>query len=514
MPEHQKIIILDFGGQYTQLIARRVRENHVYCEVLPWSTPAQELAAHGAAGLILSGGPSSVCDDDAPRCDPAVFGMGVPVLGICYGMQLTAHLLGGKVERAVEREYGRITVRMKERSGLLEGMSGESSCWMSHTWQVSTCPPGFRPIAGTDHCPVAAMADEEKRLYGVQFHPEVTHTEEGKTLLHNFLFNICRCAGDWTMEAFAQTAVRQIREEVGETGRVLLALSGGVDSSVAAALICRAIGDRLTCVFVDHGLLRKGESEQVCHVFSHLFPVRFVRADAADRFLTDLKGVEEPEEKRHIIGRDFIEVFRSEAQKLGRLDYFAQGTIYPDVIESGQGTNAAVIKSHHNVGGLPKELGFTELIEPLRMLFKDEVRALGEALGLPRELVWRQPFPGPGLAIRVIGEVTREKVSIVQESDAIFREEVAKAGLVRQISQYFTVLTGIHSVGVMGDERTYDYTVALRAVTTDDFMTADWARLPYDLIATVSARIVNEVPHVSRVVLDVTTKPPASIEWE
>ena len=514
MPSHQAIIILDFGGQYTQLIARRVRENNVYSEVVPWSTPIRDIAARQPAGIILSGGPASVCDPDAPQCDPDIYHLGMPVLGICYGMQLTAALLGGRVERAKEREYGRVTVRMKEQAGLLNGMKESSSCWMSHTWQVAACPPGFRPIAQTGNCPVAAMADEEKRIYGVQFHPEVTHTEEGKTLLRNFLYGICHCTGDWNMSAYAETAIRQIREEVGETGTVLLALSGGVDSSVAAALIYRAIGSRLTCVFVDHGLLRKGESDQVCHVFSHLFPVRFIRADAADKFFADLKGVTEPEEKRHIIGRDFIEVFRQEAQKLGRLDYFAQGTIYPDVIESGMGTSAAVIKSHHNVGGLPKELGFTELIEPLRMLFKDEVRALGEALGLPKELVWRQPFPGPGLAIRVIGEVTPEKVQIVRDSDFIFREEIAKAGLDRQVNQYFTVLTGVHSVGVMGDERTYDYTIALRAVTTDDFMTADWARLPYDLIATVSSRIVNEVAHASRVVLDVTTKPPSSIEWE
>ncbi|MBQ6961676.1 MAG: glutamine-hydrolyzing GMP synthase [Clostridia bacterium] len=514
MPDHQKIVILDFGGQYTQLIARRVRENRVFSEVVPWNIPAEEIKQRKPAGVILSGGPSSVCDPDAPHISPAIYDLGVPVLGICYGMQLTAHLLGGKVQKAQEREYGRVTVRMKEQAGLLSGMSASSSCWMSHTWQVVQCPPGFHAIAETDNCPVAAMANEERRVYGVQFHPEVTHTDEGKRLIRSFLYDICGCAGDWTMDAYAETAVKQIREVTGDAGTVLLALSGGVDSSVAAALIYRAIGKRLTCVFVDHGLLRKGESEQVCHVFSHLFPVRFVRADASEKFFADLKGVTEPEEKRHIIGRDFIEVFREEAAKLGKLDYFAQGTIYSDVIESGQGTNAAVIKSHHNVGGLPKELGFTELIEPLRMLFKDEVRALGEALGLPRELVWRQPFPGPGLSIRVIGEVTPEKVAIVRESDAIFREEIAKAGLDRKVNQYFTVLTGVHSVGVMGDERTYDYTIALRAVTTDDFMTADWARLPYELIATVSARIVNEVPHASRVVLDVTTKPPASIEWE
>ena len=512
--KQELILILDFGGQYTQLIARRVRECHVYSEVVPWTISLSDLLARKPAGVILSGGPSTVQDPSAPMIDPALYEAGIPILGICYGMQMTAHLLGGTVERAKEREYGRVTVRMTDRSGLFGGMKEASSCWMSHTWQIASCPPGFRVIAETDNCPVAAMVNEERKICGVQFHPEVTHTEEGGMLIRNFLFRYCGCSGSWTMNAFADTAVRQIRETVGETGTVLLALSGGVDSSVVAALIHRAIGKRLTCVFVDHGLLRKGESGQVCHVFSHLFPVRFIRADASRRFFDDLKGVTEPEEKRHIIGRDFIEVFKQEAAALGKMDYFAQVTIYPDVIESGQATNAAVIKSHHNVGGLPKELGFTELIEPLRMLFKDEVRALGEALGLPRELVWRQPFPGPGLAIRIIGEVTPEKAEIVRESDAIFREEIAAAGLDRHVNQYFTVLTGIQSVGVMGDERTYDYTIALRAVTTDDFMTADWARLPYDLIARVSARIVNEVPHASRVVLDVTTKPPASIEWE
>ena len=512
--QKETILILDFGGQYTQLIARRVHECHVYSEVVPWNIPLKDLLARSPKGIILSGGPSSVHDPDAPRIDPELFSAGVPVLGICYGMQLAADLLGGKVERAREREYGRIAVRMKEQSGLLGGMKPSSACWMSHTWQVTACPPGFRVVAETDNCPVAAMVDDQRKICCVQFHPEVTHTEDGSMLIRNFLFRFCGCSGDWTMSAFAETAIQQIRETVGEDGTVLLALSGGVDSSVVAALVYKAIGSRLTCVFVDHGLLRKGESDQVSHVFSHLFPVRFIRSDASARFFRDLQGVTEPEEKRHIIGRDFIEVFKEEAKALGKMDYFAQGTIYPDVIESGHGTNAAVIKSHHNVGGLPKELGFTELIEPLRMLFKDEVRALGETLGLPRELVRRQPFPGPGLAIRIIGEVTPEKAEIVRESDAIFRQEVAAAGLDSHVSQYFTVLTGVQSVGVMGDERTYDYTIALRAVTTDDFMTADWARLPYDLIARVSSRIVNEVPHASRVVLDVTTKPPASIEWE
>ena len=514
MIQQQKIVILDFGGQYTQLIARRVRECRVYSEVVPWNISPEEIISRKPSGIILSGGPASVNDPGAPRCDVAIYDLGVPVLGICYGMQLTAALLGGQVARAREREYGRVMVHMVEPTGLLSGLSPRSACWMSHTWQVSACPPGFHPTARTDNCPVAAMADDDRRIYGVQFHPEVTHTDEGRLIVENFVKGICGCRGDWTMAAYADTAVGQIRDIVGEAGTVLLALSGGVDSSVAAALIHRAIGERLRCVFVDHGLLRSGESEQVCRVFSELFPVRFVRVDAAERFFGDLKGVIDPEQKRKIIGRDFIEVFKETAKDLGQLDYFAQGTIYPDVIESGQGTSAAVIKSHHNVGGLPKELGFTELIEPLRMLFKDEVRALGEALGLPHELVWRQPFPGPGLAIRIIGEVTREKAQIVRDSDAIFREEVARAGLAGQVNQYFTVLTGVHSVGVMGDERTYDYTIALRAVTTDDFMTADWARLPYDLIARASSRIVNEVPHASRVVLDVTSKPPASIEWE
>ena len=509
----QKVVILDFGGQYTQLIARRVRECHVYSAVLPYHAAIADIKALNPVGVILSGGPASVLDEGAPQCDPSVYALGVPVLGICYGMQLTAHLLGGRVEPAAQREYGRITVSMDDKATLLAGMSDSSYAWMSHTYQVMACPEGFHPIAHTDNCPVAAMADDTRRIYGVQFHPEVTHSDEGRTVIQNFL-NLCGCVGDWTMAAYAQTAIEAIRQTVGETGTVLLALSGGVDSSVAAALIYKAIGDRLTCVYVDHGFMRKGESEQVVDVFTKLFPVRYIRADAADLFYADLAGVSDPERKRKIIGADFIKVFKQEAEKLGKMDNFAQGTIYPDVIESGQATGAAVIKSHHNVGGLPKELGFTELIEPLRMLFKDEVRALGETLGLPHDLVWRQPFPGPGLAIRVIGDLTPEKVEIVRESDAILREEIKAAGLDSSIHQYFTVLTGIRSVGVMGDERTYDYTVALRAVTTDDFMTADWARIPYDVVRTISARIVNEVPHVNRVVLDVTTKPPASIEWE
>ncbi len=513
MSETQKIVILDFGGQYTQLIARRVRECKVYSEVLPYHASAEQIKAIHPMGVILSGGPASVLAEDAPQCDPAVYTLGVPVLGICYGMQLTAHLLGGTVEAAKQREYGRIAVTMDDKTSILKEMSDTSSNWMSHTYQVKVCPEGFHPIAHTENCPIAAMANDERHIYGVQFHPEVTHSEEGRTIISNFL-NICGCVGDWTMAAYAQTAIARIRETVGEKGTVLLALSGGVDSSVAAALIYKAIGQRLTCVYVDHGFMRQGESEQVTEVFSKLFPVRFIPVDASAEFFADLEGVTDPEQKRKIIGRDFIRVFKREAEKLGKLDYFAQGTIYPDVIESGQATGAAVIKSHHNVGGLPKELGFTELIEPLRMLFKDEVRALGETLGLPHDLVWRQPFPGPGLAIRVMGAVDPEKVAIVRASDAILREEIKNAGLDADIHQYFTVLTGVRSVGVMGDERTYDYTVALRAVTTDDFMTADWARIPYDVVRIISARIVNEVKHVNRVVLDVTTKPPASIEWE
>ena len=510
----ETLVILNFGGQYTQLIARRVRECHVYSVVLPYDAPLAQIRALAPKGIILSGGPASVLAPDAPQCDPGVWELGVPVLGICYGMQLMAHMLGGTVAKADKREYGQIRVTMDAQGTLLRGLRESSLCWMSHTYQVTACPPGFRPIAHGENCPVAAMDAPSRRFFGVQFHPEVTHTQEGRLILRTFLQDICRLSGDWTMAAYAQTAVAAIRQAVGDKGTVLLALSGGVDSSVAAALLYRAIGDRLTCVYVDHGFMRQGESEQVREVFSKAFPVRLVAVDASEEFFADLAGVEDPEQKRKIIGRDFIRVFKREAEKLGKLDYFAQGTIYPDVIESGQATGAAVIKSHHNVGGLPKELGFTELIEPLRMLFKDEVRALGETLGLPRELVWRQPFPGPGLAIRVMGAVDREKVAIVRAADAIFREEVQRAGLDGDIHQYFTVLTGVRSVGVMGDERTYDYTVALRAVTTDDFMTADWARLPYELVQRVSARIVNEAPHVNRVVLDVTTKPPASIEWE
>ncbi len=515
MQKPQGVVILDFGGQYTQLIARRVRESSIFSAVLPHTAKAEEIKKWNPKGVILSGGPAGVLDADAPLCGRHVFEMGIPVLGICYGMQLMAHVLGGGVQKAPQREYGRIAVMMDQSSeGLLQGLQSESPCWMSHTWQVCELPKGFQLIAHSQSCPVAAMADEQRKLYGVQFHPEVTHTQEGRLILDNFLTRICGLKGDWTMEAYADMAIRQIAEQVGDSGTVLLGLSGGVDSAVTAALIYRAIGQRLTCVFVDHGFMRKGECDQVIEVFSKTFPVRLVHVDASDRFFADLKGVNDPEAKRKIIGRDFVEVFKEEAKKLGKLDHFAQGTIYPDVIESGMVKGSAVIKSHHNVGGLPAELGFTSLVEPLAMLFKDEVRKLGIALGLPEALVMRQPFPGPGLAIRTLGEMTREKVAIVRETDAILREEIAAAGLDRQISQYFTVLTNARSVGVMGDERTYAYAIAVRAVQTDDFMTADVAQIPYELLGKIATRMVGEVPGVNRVLYDVTTKPPASIEWE
>ena len=507
------IVILDFGGQYTQLIARRVRQGKVLSQVLPFGTSAEEILALNPRGIILSGGPASVLEDGAPRCDPRVFTLGIPVLGICYGMQLMGVMLGGSVAPAIKREYGLQDVRLDSDFMMFRGLASQQGCWMSHTYQVEILPAGFIATATTDTCRNAAMADEARRLFGLQFHPEVTHTKQGMAMLCAFLYDICGCKGDWEMADFAKRAVEDIRIAVGD-GTVLLGLSGGVDSSVVAALLYRAIGDRLHCVFVDHGFMRKDEPEMVKTVFGRTFPVSLTAVDAVHRFMEKLGGVSDPECKRKIIGAEFIAVFREEAAKLGHLDHFAQGTIYPDVIESGAVAGSTVIKSHHNVGGLPMELGFTSLIEPLRMLFKDEVRQLGLVLGLPREMVMRQPFPGPGLAIRVMGDLSAEKVQLVRDSDAILREEIQLAGLENDINQYFTVLTGVRSVGVMGDERSYDHAVAIRAVTTDDFMTADWARIPYEVLAKVSRRFVNEVPGINRVLFDITTKPPASIEWE
>lgn len=508
-----KILVLNFGGQYDQLIARRIRALHVFAEIKNYDkiTP-EEICRAGYRGVVFTGGPHSVYSETAPRCSAAVLSLGIPVLGICYGHQLLAFLAGGTVAPAKSgSEYGKTELQV-QKSVLFEDIPEQSVCWMSHTDAVQTLPPRFSAIAKTAHCSCAAMADDERKLYGVQFHPEVTHTQYGTCILKNFVFQICGCKAGWQMEDVAEAAIRKYREEL-RGKKVLLGLSGGVDSSVAAVLLQKAIGDNLVCVFVDHGLLRKGEGDFVEQTFREKFGMRLIRANAETRFLAALRGVTDPEKKRKIIGAEFIHVFEEEAKKLGKIDVLAQGTIYPDVIESGKGA-AATIKSHHNVGGLPEHMGFSQITEPLRELFKDEVREIGEALGLPRELVWRQPFPGPGLGVRVLGEITKEKLDTLREADAIFRETLEQAAPEGMPNQYFAVLTESRSVGVMGDERTYGYTVALRAVTTDDFMTATWTHLPYELLEQASSRITNEVKGISRVVYDITSKPPATVEWE
>ena len=515
MPQNEKVLVVDFGGQYNQLVARRVRECNVYCEIVSYRVGLDAIRAQNPKGIIFTGGPNSVYVDGAPTIDHAIFDLGIPVLGLCYGFQLMTHLLGGHVCKAPEREYGKTLVHVDTKSKVFENVSPETICWMSHNDYAESAPTGFTISAYTDNCPVAAIELPEKNLYGFQFHPEVLHTPEGKTMLHNFVYNVCGCKGDWKMGSFVETSVKALREKIGD-GKVLCALSGGVDSSVAAAMLSKAVGKQLTCVFVDHGLLRKNEMEEVCEVFgpNGQFELNFVCVNARQRFYDKLAGVSEPEKKRKIIGEEFIRVFEEEAKKIGAVDFLAQGTIYPDVVESGLGGESTVIKSHHNVGGLPDYVDFKEIVEPLRDLFKDETRQAGRELGLPEYLVSRQPFPGPGLAIRIIGEVTPDKVKMVQEADAIWREEIAKAGLDKSISQYYAALTNMRSVGVMGDERTYDYAVALRAVTTTDFMTAEAAEIPWSLLQTVTSRIVNEVQHVNRVLYDCTGKPPATIEFE
>ena len=510
--KNESILIMDFGGQYSQLIARRVRECNVYCELKPYKISADEIKKAGYRGIIFTGGPNSTYEENAPKCDPEIFRLGIPVLGICYGAQLMAQMLGGKVKSSDVKEYGKTVIECNTSSLMFHAAKAKNVCWMSHTDQIAEVPHDFKITAISDDCPVAAMENIKKGFFALQFHPEVQHTNEGMLYLKNFLYNACGCTAEWKMSSFVKDTIAQLEKKIGKK-KVLCALSGGVDSSVAALLVHKAVGKQLTCIFVDHGLLRKDEGDQVESVFRKQFDMNLIRVNAQERFLSKLAGVEDPEKKRKIIGEEFIRVFEEESQKLGKIEFLCQGTIYPDVVESGTG-EAEVIKSHHNVGGLPEDIGFEGIIEPLRDLFKDEVRQAGLELGIPDDLVWRQPFPGPGLAIRIMGEITEEKLEILKDADAIMREEFINNGLNQSVNQYFAVLTGIKSVGVMGDGRTYENTIALRAVTTNDFMTADWARIPYDILEKISNRIINEVKNVNRVVYDVTSKPHATIEWE